>query len=54
MVDQLSLDSYILKHWRAGRDTLEIAKLLQLREHVVANRLWHIRDMGKCQQTSSG
>ena len=41
--DQLTIDSYILKCWRAGDDTYTIARDLKVREHVIANRLWHIR-----------
>ena len=42
MVDQLTIDSYILKCWRAGDDTYTIARDLKVREYVIANRLWHI------------
>lgn len=37
-------DSKILALWNAGRDTLDIARALNLPESAIANRLLHIRD----------
>jgi DNA-binding CsgD family transcriptional regulator len=36
-------DDAIAAHWRAGLDTLDIARELGLHESVVANRLTHLR-----------
>ena len=37
-------DEDILRLWRAGYDTMDIAVALGMKEYKVANRLMHIRE----------
>lgn len=40
----LTIDDHIMAMWRDGNDTKQIAVRLQIREHVIANRLAKMRD----------
>jgi hypothetical protein len=40
-------DGAISAHWRAGLDTLDIARELGVHESVIANRLMHLRERSR-------
>lgn len=44
LATDIIIDGMILALWRQKLDTYDIAKQLHLREHEVANKLWHLRN----------
>jgi hypothetical protein len=40
----ITLDQPILNLWKSGLDTYDISKRLHLPEHVIARRLWALRN----------
>jgi hypothetical protein len=45
-----STDLLILQHWRAGLDTLDIARAMGIAESEIANRLPHILEEDRQEQ----